>query len=64
MFIEVKGFIIDPHLAQDIGRDKTIRRLRKDIYIGGDHRRRKSIIACSERDLERVEKRLRKYLDF
>jgi len=64
-FIEIRGFAIDPRLAQDVGRDKRIKKIRKnDLYIGGDKRKHKSIIACDERDFERLEKRLRKYLKF
>ena len=62
--IQVKGFIIDPQLAQTIGKDKTIKRIRKDINIAGDQRKRESIIASSDKDFDRLKKVLHKYLDF
>jgi len=60
----ITGFIVEGRTALDLGRNKNLKEFRDTIfYIGGDDKRRNSIIAY-DRDSKQFEKELKKWLDF
>ena len=60
----ITGFIIDGRTALDLGRNKSLKKYRKDVlYISWDSKRRQSMIAY-DKDSKEFEKKLKKYLNF